>query len=202
MIALDHLAVACTTLDEGRAAVEAALGVPLQTGGQHAAFGTHNLLLGLNDLYLEVIAIDPDARAPDRPRWFDLDRFRGLPRVTNWICRTDDMAAALAASPPGTGTPVALERGDLRWQMAVPDDGILPHGNLFPALIQWQGTAHPAPRLDPRGCTLDRLVIETPDPALEPALAPLLADPRVVIEPGDRRALHAAIRTPGGLRWL
>lgn len=202
LIALDHLAVSCATLDEGRAAVEAALGVPLQTGGEHAAFGTHNLLLGLGDLYLEVIAINPDAPGPDRPRWFDLDRFCGLPRLSNWICRTEDLRQALAAAPQGTGTPISLTRGDLSWQMAVPGDGILPFANLFPALIQWQGRAHPAPRLTQQGCTLGQLVIETPDPQLAPALGALITDTRVVVEPSARSALHARIDTPHGARWL
>ena len=39
MLRLDHLAVSATTLDEGVAAVEAALGVPMAGGGQHAAYG-------------------------------------------------------------------------------------------------------------------------------------------------------------------
>ncbi|MEL6648491.1 MAG: VOC family protein, partial [Pseudomonadota bacterium] len=45
MLELDHLAIAAETLEDGREAVEAALGVSLQPGGQHAHFGTHNLLL-------------------------------------------------------------------------------------------------------------------------------------------------------------
>ena len=122
MLTFDHLAVAATSLPEGRRAVEEALGVRLQTGGQHAHFGTHNLLLGLEDgLYLEVIAVDPRAAPPRQPRWFNLDRFQGTPRLGNWICRTDDLTAARAALP-GIGEPVSLARGDLRWRMAVPDD--------------------------------------------------------------------------------
>ena len=62
---LDHLAVAAESLGVGRAVVEDQLGLRLQDGGRHAHFGTHNLLLGLEDgLYLEVIAVDPDAPAP------------------------------------------------------------------------------------------------------------------------------------------
>ena len=59
-------------------------------------FGTHNLLLGLDDgLYLEVISIDPGAPQPAFPRWFDLDRFSGVPRISNWICRTDALGKLL-----------------------------------------------------------------------------------------------------------
>ncbi|MEH6774342.1 MAG: VOC family protein, partial [Cereibacter changlensis] len=105
MIRLDHLAVAAETLDEGVAAVEAALGVTLAGGGQHGHMGTHNRLLGLGDLYLEVIAVEPAAPAPAWPRWFDLDHFPGPPRLANWVARCDDLDAEIAASPAGIGAP-------------------------------------------------------------------------------------------------
>ena len=44
-IALDHLVVACRSLDAGRAWCEATFGVAPQPGGRHALMGTHNLLL-------------------------------------------------------------------------------------------------------------------------------------------------------------
>ena len=72
---LDHLAVSAATLAEGTAHVEAALGIVLEPGGRHDRMGTHNRLLGLGDIYLEVIATDPDAPEPAWPRWFDLDNF-------------------------------------------------------------------------------------------------------------------------------
>jgi Glyoxalase-like domain len=132
----DHLAVAAGSLAEGVAAVEAALGMTLEGGGQHLAMGTHNRLLGLGDVYLEVIAVDPSLPGPGRPRWFDLDRFLGPPRLTNWIAACDDLAAALADAPDGTGVPMDFARGDLRWQMAVPEDGVLPFGGAHPAPIR------------------------------------------------------------------
>lgn len=105
MLLFDHLAVSAETLEEGVAAIEAALGVALAGGGQHPHMATHNRLLGLGDLYLEVIAADPAQVAPDWPRWFDLDNFQGRPRLTNWVARSENLSAALAASPAGTGTP-------------------------------------------------------------------------------------------------
>lgn len=40
----------------------------------HPQFGTHNRCLGMEDgIYLEVIAVDPEAPPPSRPRWFGLD---------------------------------------------------------------------------------------------------------------------------------
>ena len=123
---IDHLAVAAASLDEGTAAVEAALGVKLSPGGQHALMGTHNRLLGLGDLYLEVIAVDPAAPPPGHPRWFRLDQFTGAPRLTNWVVAVDDLEGALAVAPAGAGQAVDLARGDLRWRIAVPPDGTLP----------------------------------------------------------------------------
>jgi len=199
---LDHLAVSARSLDEGAAAVEAALGVALEPGGQHPHMATHNRLLNLGDIYLEVIAADPSASAPAWPRWFDLDRFDGPPRLTNWIARTDDLEAAVADTPPGIGIPVALARGDLRWRMAVPADGVLPFANAFPALIQWEGTAHPAHRLPDRGVRLLRLTITHPEaPALRAALAGRLEDARVAIETGPQ-AMTATFSTPLGERSL
>ncbi len=202
MLELDHIAVAGETLEEAVALVEAALGVAMGPGGQHATFGTYNRLLGLeNGLYLEAIAIDPSAPPPGRARWFDLDRFAGVPRLTNWICRTDDLAGAVQ-SLPGSGEAVALARGDLRWQMAVPPDGVLPFDNLSPAIIRWQGDLHPASMLAASGCSLARLVIAHPQAdVLSARLAPVLTDARVVIEAGSP-AMMAEFDTPGGRRVL
>ena len=203
MLELDHIAVAGETLAEAAAAVEDALGMPMQAGGRHDVFFTHNRLLGLADgLYIEAIAIDPEAPDPGRPRWFDLDRFSGAARLTNWICRTDDLDAALARLGPAVGAPVALRRGDLRWRMAVPGTGVLPFDNCHPALIQWDCDTHPATRLTDVGCRLRRLVVAHPEAgALQARLAPLLADPRVVFEAGAP-ALVAEIATPHGPRTL
>jgi hypothetical protein len=64
MLTLDHIAVSTTALETGAAEVEAALGLPLAPGGQHAAMGTWNRLLSLGpEEYFELIAIEPGAPA-------------------------------------------------------------------------------------------------------------------------------------------
>lgn len=202
MLALDHIAISAETLDAGAAWVEMALGVPLAGGGKHPLMGTHNRLLSLGDLYLEVIATDPDAPKPGHPRWFDLDHFRGAPRLTNWICRTPDLDAALAAAPPGTGTATDLARGDYRWRFAVPASGKLPFDDRFPALIQWQGDLHPAKSLRDHGIRLTGLQITHPQaPALRDALKGL-TDPRVTVQLGPYHSLRATFDTPQGPRVL
>lgn len=203
MLTFDHLAVSASSLQEGIEVVESALGVALAGGGKHPYMSTHNRLLGLGDLYLEVIAADPDAPAPVWPRWFDLDSFAGRPRLTNWIARSNDLAGALASAPAGCGVPVALERGDYRWQMAVPADGKLPFDSCFPALIQWFGTLHPASALPDAGVRLIRFEIAHPEAAaLRATLATLFTDPRVVIVDGTAKAMRATFQTPAGIRVL
>jgi hypothetical protein len=202
-LTLDHLAVAGATLSEAREHVEQALGVALQPGGAHDVFHTHNALLGLEDgLYLEAIAIDPAAPAPGRARWFDLDRLEGPPRLTNWICRADDLEGVLAGLAADFGAPVALRRGDLSWRMAVPQSGVLPFDNCAPALMQWETHLHPAARLAPRGVRLLRLTVSHPRAAaLGEMLSGLLADDRLAFEAGPAR-LHAAFVTPHGPREI
>lgn len=201
MLTLDHLAVSCSELASGAAAVEMALGVPLQAGGQHPDFGTHNRLLGLGEDYLEVIAINPGAPPPARPRWFDLDRFAGPPRLTNWILRCESLEAALEALGPGFGAPVSLTRGDLRWRMAVPGTGVLPFDNCAPALIEWE-TPPPVARLKEQGARLAGLTVVHPEAeALAAMLGTVLDDARVTYAAG-LPGLRAEISTPAGTRML
>ncbi len=200
-IELDHLAVSGETLEEAVAHVEDALGVSMRAGGVHPHFGTHNRLLGLGDgLYLEAIAKDPSVGTLEHPRWFDLDRFQGHPRLGNWICRVADLEAAVSSLPSSVGRPVALSRGDLRWRMAVPDDGILPCDGCFPALIEWQSRDTPGAMLSASGCRLVRLEVAHPE-ANWIAKTLGFSDPRVIYVTGPR-ALRATFDTPHGPRVL
>jgi hypothetical protein len=200
---LDHIAVSAASLDEGTAWVEEALGVRLSPGGRHRHMGTCNRLLSLGDVYLEVITTDPAAPRPDWPRWFDLDRFSGPPRLTNWIVAVENLKAELAAGPEGLGHPVKLERGDLHWEMAIPPDGRLPFDDAFPAVIHWQGTDHPIRHLPDSGLRLVRLEITHPRAgALRHALEGRFHDARVSIVEGPAKAIHAEFHGPKGECFL
>jgi len=200
MSAFDHLALAATDLVADAPGVAAALGVALQPGGHHPAMGTWNRLAALGPgEYLELIAIDPAAPAPGRARWFGLDGFAGAARPAAWVVRVPDLDAALARAPAGAGRPMVLARGDLRWRMAVPDDGMLPFDGLFPALIEWQGAAHPADRLPDVGLRLVGLDLVHPQAAgLRAALAGLIDDPRLSVATGPQPALRARLAGPSG----
>ncbi len=201
MATLDHLVVAAPTLAEGAAHVEACIGLRPAPGGSHARMGTHNMLLGLGpDAYLEVIAIDPDAPAPDGPRWFGLSdpaTLREGPRLVTWVARTDDLDAL--AGLPDLGAIVPFARDALRWRFAVPAGGALLHGGAVPPMIQWQ-TAPPA--FPESGARLVALEASIPDPdAATVALAARGLAGVIALRPGSGR-LQAGIATPAGERIL
>lgn len=199
MLRPDHLVITAESLAGAAAPLEKLFGAGFAPGGQHPLMGTHNRLLSLGpDEYLELIAVDPAAPPPAHPRWFGLDHLQGGPRLSHWVCRCDDLGEALSKAPAGAGRATALSRGDLRWQMAVTDDGRLPFDNMFPALISWQGPAHPAARLPDHGIRLRELQIFHPEAeALSKALSPLLQDPRISILQGPPR-LSALFTTADG----
>ncbi len=210
----DHLVVGADTLERGIEHVERCLGVRCVPGGRHPKLGTHNALLGLgDDRYIEVIAIDPEAETPATPRWFGLDdpdvqaALRERPRLLTWVARSDDLDAAVAACVHDAGRPRPMQRDQLHWQIAFPDDGGLVEGGLVPPLIEWgQGVQHPARRLPDAGLRLRTLHGVHPDPArVRERLAPLSLTDVLALEAGDAdepARLQAGIETPDGPRWL
>jgi hypothetical protein len=172
---LDHLVIAARTLDEGLSWCEATLGVVPSAGGRHDFMGTHNRVFSIATAawplaYLEIIAIDPAAPAPARPRWFALDTFEGAPRLHHWVARCDDVeaarAATIAAGQPDPGRVTDAARGALRWRITVPDDG----ARVAPTLIQWT-SPHPVESMPASG-------VELLGFATEPRLSARLQTPR------------------------
>ncbi|HYD66926.1 VOC family protein [Azospirillum sp.] len=210
---IDHVTVAAATLDQGVAYAARVLGVAPPAGGAHPRMGTHNHLMTLGDgLFLEVIAVDPQAPAPGRPRWFALDdadlgadlRARG-PRLVTWVARTDDIRATAAASPVDLGPAERMSRGELEWLITIPADGGLPDHGAMPTLIQWpEDRPHPASGMRDLGFRLAGLDIAHPEPQrLQAALDAIgldRSDGLVTVRPGTAAVpvLSARIRTPAG----
>lgn len=204
---LDHIVVAARALDEGTAWVEDRLGVTMGAGGKHATMGTHNRLLALGPgRFLEVIAIDPDAPQPARPRWFTLDRPETRARLANgpflihWVVRSSDIERALAAIAPDPVEVLSLSRGEYRWQIGVPADGGFGHDGISPTVIQWAGR-QPAEALPESGCTLERLALAhaKAHSTLGTLRAAGLAEGDPVEARGGGPGLVAHVRSPRGI---
>jgi Glyoxalase-like domain len=210
-VALDHLVVAAHSLAQGVAWCEAMLGVTPGPGGQHALMGTHNRLLKIAtaaypNAYLEIIAIDPDAPPPGRPRWFGLDdpalqaRLADGPRLIHAVARStmlDMHRWGLITVGQKPGDPVNAGRdtpeGRLEWQILLRDDGRLDCGGALPTLLQWNGR-HPAEAMPESGVTLRSLALcGVPDRARDVLR---LRGVNVSSAPGP--ALRATFATPLG----
>jgi hypothetical protein len=173
MIRFDHIAIGCPTLDAGRAYVKAATGLDVPVGGQHPNMGTHNRVMATGpDTFFEIIAIDPEAPAPPRPRWFGLDddtvqtRLAQSCRPHAWVLHSDDLARDLDIARGlgiDLGQPTRQTRGDLHWLFAVRDDGAIPLSGGAPMLMQWPATgAHPAVRMPDLGARIRAIGLTSP----------------------------------------
>ncbi|MCW8914712.1 MAG: VOC family protein [Magnetovibrio sp.] len=211
MLKLDHLAVVAPTLEEGVEHVWNCLGVEMGPGGQHPQMGTHNRLLRLgDDIFLEVIAIDPKAQAPVYPRWFGLDERdtvrsnwdQGL-RLRAWVAQTQVMDEVLIGHSAMLGHKVEVSRGDRSWHFSVRPDGLLPMGGAIAPVIDWGVRGNPAPDMEDLGAELVRFGMEHPDPSVVNILLDRLEvlNPPTVIE-GKNLRFFADIGTPNGIRRL
>ena len=209
-LAIDHLVVAAASLPAGIDWLADRIGVRAEPGGRHVAMGTHNALLGLGPrLYLEIIAIDPEAEALQRPRWFDLDeprmraRLAEAPALIHWAARTKDINADAKRCTVDLGAATPMQRGGLAWRLTVPADGHLPERGLVPTLIEWPGGRHPADALPDAGVRLVALAGEHPEPAtVRKALASLGLSETLKVTYGRSPRLAAMLRTARGVVTL
>ena len=210
---LDHLVVGAGTLEQGVTYVKEQLGVAIPKGGEHPSMGTHNHLMQLGgNAFLEVIAINPDAPAPDRPRWYGLDdpfvrgRLERQPQLLSWVINTSDLKGLQAQTSFSFGEATEVSRGDLSWHFGIPDDGRLLASGMLPYLIQWHTNMHPAKRMDDVGCTLKQLELHHPQPKwLLSILNEIDATKFVEVKKLDSDAtpfIEAHIETPTGVKTL
>lgn len=206
-VRLDHLVVTCPDLDRGVAWIEDAFGVTAGSGGAHPAMGTHNRLLRLQgSTYFEVIAPDPSAPHPGRPRWFGLDDLApdAPPRLSAWVVAVDDLDASASRIDPALGPVTPMSRGPWSWRLTVPADGRQPLDGLAPVLIGWPPGRHPTEAMPDSGLRFAGLTLSHPQPgAVRDWLARLgpVADTAIEVVPADAGrppVLAARFLTPTG----
>lgn len=211
---LDHLVIVAATLEQGEQYCADLLGVRPSGGGAHQHVGTHNRLLSLGPgLYLEVIAINPDAGPATVARWFGMDdpavrqRIAASPALLTFVARTNDIAAAQRALPE-LGPYREMSRGNLHWQITMAPDGKLREDGCLPPVIQWPESVHPSANLPDFNCRLVSLDVHHPDPVQLKQKwhqMGLSVDDRLQLHAaGPREPAHliARISTPDGLKEI
>jgi hypothetical protein len=213
VIAFDHLVLGTGDLERGAVWLERFLGVTLSPVGTHVRMGTQNRLLSLGpDCYLELIAIDPAGAAPFMPRWFGLDtrdvqeRIVQRPRLLGWVARSDEIDDISTRTGGILGGVHAMERGDFRWRITIPEDGYPVEGGLIPTVIQWDVPFHPCQRLPDQQCRFEWMEAAHPNPAkVQYLLGELnLADKLKLTTspPYSGMTMCAYVRTPQGVKTL
>lgn len=163
---LDHILLGCNDLERGIAFVEERTAVRGTFGGVHPGRGTQNALLSLGTRrYLEVIA--PDPKQPSVEQYSVITKLKE-PRLIGWAAHRDDLdqfAARLRQkgiefAGPQPGSRRRPDGKVLRWKaLRLKDD----RGGLLPFFIEWSKDAvHPSEDA-PKGCTLQRFEVHTPE---------------------------------------
>jgi hypothetical protein len=205
---LDHITIIAPSLAEGVDHVRACLDIEVPFGTKHPDMGTHNHRLRLGEtVYLEIIAIDPDAPRPSRPRWFGLDdtdavrrHWQNGERLRAWVARTCDIDAVLAAHGHLLGGKMRIGRQS---QFSVLPDGGLPRGGVLPSVIDRAGHSAPSTAMPDLGARLREFVLEHPSPG---EVRALYGDLRIRnaprVQEAPRVRFVATIETAQGLRTL
>ena len=204
---LDHIVMAAQSLTEGVAFFKEITGIDIPVGGFHPLMGTHNHLMQIgNNAFFEIIAIDPSATSPSRPRWYGLDdpntaRSLQTPRLLTWVVSTPSLDALLGQSDFHYGTALELTRGQLNWRLTVPEDGGLPNYGLLPSIIQWNHPGNPCGFMADMQCELQSINIYHPYRNwYEMQLKQINSDHLVQIHPTDGAGyMTVSISTPNGI---
>ena len=143
---LDHIVLGANTLQEGTDYVEKKLGLSLSEIGYHHHMGTHNRVIKIGEnIYLEVLAIDPNANKPKHFRWFNLDieeqqaRLKISPQIIGYVIENENPDMLKFYNPF-----FEASREDYRWEFAMPKcdnnqiKNELIESGLVPSLIKWK----------------------------------------------------------------
>jgi len=168
---IDHIVIGAANLISGTNILEAKLGTKFSPGGEHKIMGTHNNLLKLQtDIYLEIIAKNPNVEKPSRQRWFSLDEHRikekikHSPKALSWVLEVDNIEDTVKKCGYNPGEILQISRGELTWKVTVPSNGKLAENGVLPALIEWPSNQHPSKKLTNSKVSIDNLSLFHPEP--------------------------------------
>jgi len=199
---LDHILLGCNDLEHGIAFVEEHTGVRAAFGGVHPGRGTQNALLALGTRrYLEIIAPDPKQSGAEQ---YSVITKLKQPRLVGWAAHRDDLDqfaerlkhSGIEFEGPQPGSRERPDGTVLHWKaLRLKDD----HGGLLPFFIEWsKDSVHPS-KDGPKGCTLERFEVNTPDTEdFLHAASRVELDLSKTSLAAREASLHATIRGPKG----
>ena len=168
---IDHIVIGAANLISATKILETKLSTKFSPGGEHKIMGTHNNLLKLqSDIYLEVIAPNPNADKPSRQRWFSLDeprikkKIKHSPRPLSWVLEVDDIENTVKKCGYNPGEILQISRGELTWKITVPSNGLLVDNGVLPSLIEWPSNQHPSKKLTNSKVSINKLSLFHPEP--------------------------------------
>jgi len=168
---IDHIVIGALNLISGTSTMESKLSHKFSPGGEHKVMATHNNLLKLqSDIYLEIIANNPNADKPSRPRWFSLDehniieKIKNAPRALCWVLEVENIEDTVKNCGYNPGEILKLSRNGMNWKVTVPPDGRLIDNGILPILIEWNKDQHPSTKLINSKVSLKKLRLYHPDP--------------------------------------
>jgi len=168
---IDHIVIGANNLISGTSILETKLNVKFSSGGEHKIMGTHNKLLKLqSNIYLEVIANNPNANKLTRPRWFSLDenniieKIKDTPRALCWVLEVENIEDTVKNCGYNPGEILQLSRDSMNWKVTVPPDGKLIDNGILPILIEWNKDQHPSKKLSNSSVSLNKISLYHQDP--------------------------------------
>lgn len=211
MLKLDHITVIAPTLAEGVSHVQNCLNLDVPFGTRHEYMGTHNHRLQLgNNVYLEIVAFDPDGTEPGRSRWFGLDNQEQVRsdwnegrRLRGWVANTAEIDFVVSTHGAIFGDKVTLPPANPAFAFAIPEDGSLPLNGAAPSIIDHQGDPTSMDEIPDLGARLHSFTLEHPYPApIETLYRELsIGRPPAVVQ-GLKLRYRAQIETSTGLKQL
>lgn len=211
MLTIDHLSIIAPILEEGVRHVRSCLDLDVPFGQRHVGMGSHNHLLQLGGaIYLEIVALDPEAGPPEAARWFGLNDQNKIrrewdagQRLRGWVARVDGMDTILAGREGLFGRKVALPAAAPTFDFAIPIDGSLPLDGAVPSLIDRRGRPRSMTTIPDLGARLRSVSLDHPDAdAIAARLREIGIDPLLTIRRAQEFRYRAQIETEFGLKEL
>ncbi len=201
----DHFLVGCDFLENGIQFIKDKTGIEAVRGGKHPGVGTHNALISLGkNVYLEIIAPDPDA--PALVSRYAFLRDLSSPQLFYWAAGTHDIEKLeadykKAGYTTGGVSPGSRRRTDgilLQWKTLFIETEF---SDLVPFFIQWDSNSlHPSTDA-PAGCTVEHFEIQTAQKEKVQKIFKGL-QLNVPVEAGEKNRLVLILQTPKGKIYL